>query len=139
MVDDVRVERLLRAVADDLAFLHDESTADRRRRDDPAWMRGVKYAFVTAIEACVDIAQHLCASEGWGPPSTNADSVLVLGRHGVLDAELARSVSRAVGFRNVLVYEYVVVDDAVVLARLADHSDLPGFVEAVAAWVATQG
>jgi len=135
VVDEVRIERLLRAVADDLAFLDDESTAGEERRDDPAWLRGVKYAFVTAIEAYVDVAQHLCASEGWGPPSTNADAVLVLARHGVLDPGLARSVSRVVGFRNVLVHKYVTVDDTVVLARLEDHSDLGGFVEAVAAWV----
>jgi nicotinamidase-related amidase len=26
----------------------------------------VKYTFVTAIEACVDVAQHICATQGWG-------------------------------------------------------------------------
>ena len=95
----------------------------------------MKYAFVTAIEACVDITQHLCASEGWGPPTTNADAVLVLGHHGVLDSPLARAMSQGVGFRSVLVHGYVAVDDRVVLARLADHSDLDRFVESVASWL----
>lgn len=36
------------------------------------------------------------------------------------------------GFRNVLVHEYVDVVDAVVLERLADLSDLRDFVVAVA-------
>ena len=36
---------------------------------------GVKYTFVTAIEACVDVAQHICATEGWGPPTDNGDAV----------------------------------------------------------------
>ncbi|MHC1560629.1 type VII toxin-antitoxin system HepT family RNase toxin [Actinomycetospora sp. C-140] len=135
MVDEVRVERLLRAVADDIAFLRIESGADQDRRDDPAWLRAIKYAFVTAIEACVDVAQHFCASEGWGPPATNADAMVVLGRHGVLDADLARQLGRAVGFRNVLVHEYVTVDDALVVRRLADLSDLDGFTSAVARWM----
>jgi len=30
------------------------------------WLGGVKYTFVTAIEACVDVAQHICATEGVG-------------------------------------------------------------------------
>jgi len=33
----------------------------------------VKYFFITAIEAAVDVAQHICAAEGWGPPATLAD------------------------------------------------------------------
>lgn len=70
----------------------------------------------------------LCSSEGWGPPADNGDSMTLLGRHHVLDAELAASMRRAVGFRNVLVHEYVAVDDAVVVSRLQDLSDLQGFV-----------
>jgi hypothetical protein len=36
VVDEVRVERLLRAITDDLAFLRVEADADAARRDDPA-------------------------------------------------------------------------------------------------------
>jgi uncharacterized protein YutE (UPF0331/DUF86 family) len=135
VVDEVRVERLLRAITDDLAFLRVEAGADAARRDDPAWLRAVKYAFVTSIEACLDVAQHLCASEGWGPPATNADALVVLGRHGVVDGDLARRLAQAVGFRNVLVHEYVTVDDVIVERRLDDLSDLDGFVAAVAGWL----
>jgi uncharacterized protein YutE (UPF0331/DUF86 family) len=135
VVDEVRVERLLRAIADDLAFLRTEADADAARRADPTWLRAIKYTFVTAIEACLDVAQHLCASEGWGPPSTNADALVVLGRHGVLEPDLAHRLARAVGFRNVLVHEYVAVDDAIVERRLEDLSDLDGFVAAVADWL----
>jgi uncharacterized protein YutE (UPF0331/DUF86 family) len=69
------VLRLLRAVSDDMAFLRRESRWDAARRADPVWLRGVKYTFVTAIEACVDAAQHICSSEGWGPPRDNGDAM----------------------------------------------------------------
>lgn len=137
VVDEVRVLRLLRSVTDDLAVLRDEVSADAARRADPLWLRGVKYTFVTAIEACVDVAQHICASEGWGPPRDNADAVRALGVHKVLPPELADRLSKAVGFRNVLVHEYVDVDDRIVLARLANPSDLADFVAAVAEWTST--
>jgi uncharacterized protein YutE (UPF0331/DUF86 family) len=39
-----------------------EPGASQERRQDPIWLRGVKYTFVTAIEACVDVAQHICAT-----------------------------------------------------------------------------
>lgn len=135
MVDQTRVLRLLRAVADDTAVLAREAEADEGRRADPMWLRGVKYTFVTAIEACLDVAQHLCSANGWGPPSDNGDAVRLLGSHGVLPSDLAASMRRAVGFRNVLVHEYVAVADDVVLARLGDLDDLRSFVAAVTTYV----
>lgn len=133
MIDPVRVRRLLRAVSDDLARLEREAAADEVRRADPMWLRGVKYTFVTAIEGCVDIAQHYCAAQGWGPPDDNGHAVRLLGEHGVLGTGLAAEMGRAVGFRNVLVHDYVGVDDSVVTARLGDVNDLRNFVRAVAA------
>lgn len=135
MVDEVRVLRLLRSISDDLAVLRAEAAADPMRRGDPLWLRGVKYTFVTAIEAGVDVAQHVCASEGWGPPRDNGDAVRLLGVHGVLPLDLADRMRRAVGFRNVLVHDYVQVDDGIVLDRLGNLVDLDDFVAAVAAWV----
>ncbi len=135
MVDEVRVLRLLRSISDDLAVLRGEASADPGRRADPLWLRGVKYTFVTAIEAGVDVAQHVCASKGWGPPRDNGDAVRLLGAHGVLSADLADRLRRAVGFRNVLVHDYIEVDDGIVLDRLANLTDLDDFVAAVAAWV----
>jgi uncharacterized protein YutE (UPF0331/DUF86 family) len=139
MVDDVRVLRLLRTITDDLEVLRSASTDGPERRLDPLWLRGVKYTFVTCIEACIDIAQHVCAAEGWGPPGDNGDAVALLGRHGVIDVALAGRVQRAVGFRNVLVHEYVRVDDAVVLQRLDDPGDLERFARQVAAWLSQTG
>ena len=137
MVDEIRVLRLLRAVTDDLSVLSEEARAPAERRLDRVWLRGVKYTFVTAIEACVDVAQHVCSSEGWGPPRDNADALRLLGEHGVIDVMLAQQMRRAVGFRNVLVREYVEVDDTVVIARLGDFSDLGDYVRQVAAWLGT--
>src|SRR5260370_16948760 len=135
MVDEGRVLGLLRNVADDVAMLKRESSASEERRQDPMWLRGVKYTFVTAIEACIDVTQHICAAEGWGPPADNGDAVRILGERGVLTSQLAASIRKAVGFRNVLVHEYIKVDDAIVVDKLADLSHLEAFVADVAAYV----
>ncbi|WP_433801890.1 hypothetical protein [Actinomycetospora sp. CA-084318] len=50
VVDEARVLVLLRSIRADLAFLDRESGADDSRRADEAWLRGIEYAFVTAIE-----------------------------------------------------------------------------------------
>lgn len=129
MVDVERLRSLLRRIAGDLADLEAEDPS--ALVDDPRGLRAVKYSFVTAVEAAIDVAQHLCASEQWGAPSTNAEAFTILARHGVVDDDLARRLGSAVGFRNVLIHEYVAVDDARVVAALAELDDLRAFIRAV--------
>lgn len=131
MVDEVRVYRLRRSVTEGLATLRRVAGAEPSRRADPMWLPGIKYTFVTTIEACVDVAQHFCSSEGWGPPADNGAAMGLPARSDVLASDLAESMRKAVGFRNVLVYEYVDVDDRIVLARLAYLTNLDRFVSAV--------
>lgn len=119
--------------------LRAESGADERRRSDPLWLRGIKYAFVTAIEAVVDVAQHVCSTRGWGPPRDNGDAVRLLGAHGAISAEVASSIRQAVGFRNVLVHGYVEVDDTVVVARIDDLADIDACIREMTAFVESVG
>ncbi|MDQ3462683.1 MAG: DUF86 domain-containing protein [Actinomycetota bacterium] len=138
MVDERRVERLLRRITQDVAVL-------RRRADDvpvpPAGQRdrldALKYTLVTAIEGCIGVAQHICASESWAPPATNADAFRVLAANGVLEDDFAERMARAAGLRNVLVHQYAEVDDARVVAFLDELADLNAFVTGVTSWMAS--
>lgn len=133
MVDAERLRRILQHVANDIGILRDYAamessalTADRPRLGD------TKYTFITAIEGCVDAAQHICSTEGWGPPETNGDAMRLLGSHGSIDPDLATNMARAVGFRNVLVHGYADVDDAIVAENLQRLDELESFVAALA-------
>lgn len=140
MVDARRVVRILQRIEQDLERLRTRAREDRSRlRDDFDRLAAVKYLFVTAIEGCIDVAQHLCASEGWGRPEANADAVRELGRNGVVPPAVAETAARAVGFRNVLVHGYAAVDDDRVLAYLEQVDQLTEFVAAVGRWVADRG
>jgi uncharacterized protein YutE (UPF0331/DUF86 family) len=44
----------------------------------------------------------------------------------------------AVGFRNVLVHEYVEVDDQIVIQRLQEYADLRDFGTQVGQWLSQQ-
>lgn len=58
----------------------------------------------------------------------------VLADHGVLGVDQGRKMAQAAGFGNVLVHDCIEVDDDddVMLARLADLSDLEAFAAALA-------
>lgn len=125
MVDPVRLARLLQRLGEQRSILRDRAAEDRATlRGDEARLSGTKYRFVTAIEAVLDVAHHLLASELWGPAEESADAVRLLSRHGVIDADLAERMAQATGFRNVLVQGFAEIDDGRVLARLDDLDDL---------------
>lgn len=105
--------------------------------DDPSvrddrWLDGMKYAHQTAIEACIDVAQHVVASEALGTPATNADAFRAMATGGLLSSELAEQLADAVGFRNVLVHGYADVDDDLAVAHLGRVDVLDEFVAVVA-------
>jgi uncharacterized protein YutE (UPF0331/DUF86 family) len=65
---------------------------------------------------------------------SNADAVRTLGEQGVVPVSTAKAVARAVGFRVVLVHEYIDVDNELVRDNLQRLDDLQAFVSHVAAW-----
>lgn len=86
-----------------------------------------------AIQACVDIAAHVCGAYGL-VPATSGETFELLGQHKLLDRSLAKRLRRAVGFRNVLLHEYVEVDWKIVMRVItSDTKDLAAFGKAVLA------
>jgi uncharacterized protein YutE (UPF0331/DUF86 family) len=137
VVDAERLRRILQRISDDLATLEGYRDIDHvALLADDARVGHVKYLFVTAIEGCIDAAHHVCASEGWGPPETNSDAMLVLARHGTLGRELGETMAAAVRFRNVLVHGYAEVDDQRVLGFLGRVRDLRTYVGTLAGLIA---
>ena len=89
-----------------------------------------------AIQEAVDIAFHIAAGEGWGVPSTYAESFDLLASRGVLAADVARQLASAASLRNRIAHGYASID----LERLWRESPigldaLERYAAAVAAFV----
>jgi uncharacterized protein YutE (UPF0331/DUF86 family) len=63
-----------------------------------------------SIEAINDMAAHVAAEEGWGPFERARDLVDLFQAQGLLEEELAEKWRRMIGFRNLLVHDYLEVD-----------------------------
>lgn len=64
-----------------------------------------------AIQECVHINEHVARRE-WGVEPTNAhDGFRLWGERGLMPANFAAEVSRAVGLRNRLAHSYDTIDD----------------------------
>ena len=99
----------------------------------PDRIGNAKYHFVIAIECCIDIANHIIASENFRFPKDNADSFAVLIEEGVLPETLRESLRGMARFRNRLVHIYWEVDDGRVYENLQTVlGDFHSFARAVA-------
>jgi uncharacterized protein YutE (UPF0331/DUF86 family) len=84
-----------------------------------------------AIQTCMDIAFHICGAHGV-VPTTAAEAFSELAKRGLIGRPLAGRLQLAVGFRNVLVHEYVEVDWKIVMQVLRSGTgDLAAFGKVV--------
>jgi uncharacterized protein YutE (UPF0331/DUF86 family) len=60
-----------------------------------------------AIDACVDVAEMVIIDQRLKSPEDAGDAIRVLGSEKVIDEDFAKNFAGAVGFRNILVHEYV--------------------------------
>ena len=89
-----------------------------------------------AIEACMDVADHIVADRRLRVPETGAESFEILAEAGLLPAALGAALAAMVGFRNILVHDYARLDPAIVVGVLGhDVHDLERFRDAVQALI----
>ncbi len=81
-----------------------------------------------AIQAAIDLANHVVTAEDYGPPDSQAAVFTLLEKRGIVDPALAVHLRKMVGFRNIAVHEYETVDPAIVEAIVQHHlGDLRAF------------
>lgn len=87
----------------------------------------------TAIEAMIDIANHIVARQGLGLPSTYREALDLLVDEGILPGGQREAFGRMVGFRNRAVHLYDTIEEEEVFSILSGHlEDFGIFVTAVA-------
>ncbi len=94
--------------------------------------RFVEHTLQIAIQAALDSASHIVSDESLGEPRTNRELFEILERAGYLPAQLAVDLRNMVGFRNILVHGYEIVDPAIVKEIVETRlDDLLRFVELI--------
>lgn len=105
---------------------------------DVVLQRAVERTFVNLIQSCIDLAEHIRASEDLQDAGTSREAVLALAEAEILSTETGQKLAEAVGFRNVLTHQYGTLDHDVVYVAL--HDDLHWFEQfqrEIAAWLRT--
>jgi uncharacterized protein YutE (UPF0331/DUF86 family) len=94
--------------------------------------RFVEHTLQIAIQAALDAASHIVSDGRYGEPRNNRELLGLLVKEGWLQVSLGEELQRMVGFRNILVHGYEVVDLDIVADVLENHlGDLLAFAETI--------
>jgi uncharacterized protein YutE (UPF0331/DUF86 family) len=118
------VEARLALLRNEVLFLKDErdSTSDLQAyAASPVHRRAVERSLQVAIEACLDIGRRVISQERLPYPAGNREVFTVLAEAGIVPRDLLADLHAMAGFRNLLVHDYVRVDDGRVFAILHDE------------------
>lgn len=123
MVDEVllnkaaSIERCVARAREEYAANPDGFASDFTRQD--AAILNIQ----RACEAALDMGQHLIRRERLGVPQSARDVFHLLDRGGWIDTDLAGSLQRMVGFRNIAVHEYQALQLPITVAIITRHLD----------------
>jgi uncharacterized protein YutE (UPF0331/DUF86 family) len=76
-----------------------------------------------AVQLCVDVGAHLITGLDVPPPDTMGQTFDLLAQADVISAELALRLKKAVGFRNIAVHNYDVINWHMVHSIASSHLD----------------
>ncbi|MHA1246990.1 MAG: type VII toxin-antitoxin system HepT family RNase toxin [Candidatus Thorarchaeota archaeon] len=89
-------------------------------------------ALHVAIEACIDMANHVVSALALGRPSSYVDIFKILRDRGLIDTDLAERMMRMTRFRHRLVHMYSTIDNTLVFKFLSeDLGDIRRFIRAI--------
>ncbi len=133
MTDPDLIKKKLAQIETNLRELRTLASLDALE-SDLREQRFIEHTLQLAIQAALDVASHIVSDERLGEPRTNRELFDLLAQAGWLEDELAETLRRMAGFRNILVHGYDTVNLKIV-RDIVEHRlvDLEGFVAAVRA------
>ena len=85
-----------------------------------------------AVQAAIDLATHIVASEGLGLSDTIRDNFKLLNNTGIINEDLTRKMESMVGFRNIAIHDYQAIDKDILKSILSNNlKDLEEFYTTV--------
>jgi uncharacterized protein YutE (UPF0331/DUF86 family) len=92
-----------------------------------------------AIEVVISICEQVIASQSLLTPSSSREALSTLADAGLIARDLATALQQAVGFRNIIVHQYITIDyDLIYDALQNDLDDVEAFLAAISMFLRNQ-
>ncbi len=133
MTDRIIIERLISLIHGYLADLKPVGNVSFQEYcNDVKLQRFVERTLHIAIEACLDMGNHIISDEGYREPEDNRDIFGILGENDVITEELRIKLQDMASFRNLIVHSYAKIENEIVFGIAQKRlSDLEAFTKAI--------
>ena len=85
-----------------------------------------------AIEACIDISNHIISYDGFREPISNKDTFQVLTEVNIISVNLSEKLQKMAQFRNIIVHDYVKIQPEIVFSIVQKNVvDIIDFVKII--------
>lgn len=92
-------------------------------KDDMIKYWGIERGIQISIECVLDISNIIISTLDIEKPDTYREVILLLGKEGVLPQRFAKDIANMVSFRNILVHDYMRVDENIMIDILHNRLD----------------
>lgn len=133
MVEPEVIENRIRKLQGYLEKLSQLARTDKKDfLSDFRNVESTKYLLQVSIECCLDIANHIIASEKYRSPTDYADSFRVLHEHNIISDSLIGTLVEMAKFRNRLVHVYWEINDDLLHEIVRNNlNDFDLFIQAI--------
>ncbi len=140
-VNSERLEKLISSMRESVRILREiQDMTEPEFKKDIHKQGSAKYNFIAAIEAAIDIANHLISKSGFRAPNDYADTFTVLADSGVLEKDFSSDLEKMARFRNRLVHIYWNVDVSEIWKILQSRlGDFEQYISQVGTYLKEQG
>lgn len=127
MTRDIKnlISRKLKELEQNLLFLKQVSVEiDKENlKKDIIRYWGIERGIQICIEIVIDIANILVSTIDTERTSTYRETILRLSKLDIIPEKFAKGLSKMIGFRNILVHDYIKIDEDIILEILNNKLD----------------
>jgi uncharacterized protein YutE (UPF0331/DUF86 family) len=99
-------------------------------------IQAAKHSLQEAIEACLDIGNHIIAEKGFRRAEDYKDIYKVLEEEGIIDPSLSAKLQEMAQFRNLLVHRYGKIDTKRIFIIMSeDLNDIKQFIKKILKYI----
>lgn len=126
-IDKELIQQKIHNIQNCLNSIKQYTNLDPSKLEDQMIQDAVIINLERAIQACIDMASHIVSRKALGVPSSMKENFTLLGKNRIIELNIANKLEKMVGFRNIVVHNYDVVElnilKEIVKSHLKDFED----------------
>ncbi len=109
------------------------SFEDIKKNKPDEW--SIRYGLFESIQIVIDIACHIVSKYNLGNPKSYAECIEILESEKYIDSTLSGKLKGMIGFRNILIHDYIQIELKKLYGMLNNIDDFKNFISAIKQYI----